>query len=61
MATRALFAVRQGEPDWAEQLITEVAERIPAARAWALANGFDRLREIEVDDTTPPDFTKVLA
>ena len=54
--TRALFAVRRGAPDWQEELITEVAARIPAARAWALANGFDRLREVEVDDTTPPDF-----
>ena len=54
--TRALFATRRGAPDWQEELITEVAARIPAARTWALANGFDRLREVEIDDTTPPDF-----
>jgi hypothetical protein len=58
--TRVLFAVRKGEPDWAEVLVTEVAERIPAARAWAEANGFDRLREVEIDDNTPPDFTKTV-
>lgn len=54
---RALFAVRRGAPDYAEELITEVADRIPAAKAWALANGFDRLREIEVDETAAPDFS----
>jgi hypothetical protein len=56
---KILFAVRVGEPDYAEHLITEVAARIPAASKWALANGFDRLRVAEIDDG-PPDFTKVL-
>lgn len=57
---RALFAVRCGAPDYAEELITEVAERIPKAKAWALANGFDRLRVIEVDETEKPDFGKTV-
>ena len=53
---KVLWAVRVGEPDWAEEIITEVAERIPAASEWARANGFDRLRVADVDLTTPPDF-----
>ena len=53
---RALFAVKIGDEDWREVLITEDPAKIPAARIWAEANGFDRLREVEVDDTVPPDF-----
>ena len=57
---KTLWAVKKGDADWQEELITEVAERIPAAKEWAKANGFDRLRVAEIDLTTPPDFTKVL-
>lgn len=53
--TKVLWATKIGAEDWEETLITEVAERIPAAKAWALANGFDRLRVAEIDDA-PPDF-----
>jgi hypothetical protein len=55
---KILFAVKVGEPDYAEQLITEVESRIPAASAWAKLNGFDRLRVAVIEGT--PDFTKVL-
>ena len=52
-----LFAVRIGEPDWAEVLITEQSDKIGQASEWALANGFDRLRVADVDLASPPDFT----
>lgn len=52
---RILFAVRKGDEDWQEQLITEVEERIDSASQWAIANGFDRLR-IATIDGGKPDF-----
>ena len=52
-----LFAVKIGDADWQEQLITEREDRIPAAKQWAEANGFDRLRVITVsDEPEAPDF-----
>ncbi len=53
MKTRILFAVRKGNEDWQEELITEVPERIPQASEWAKANGFDRLRIATIDDKAP--------
>lgn len=52
---KILFGVKVGEPDWAEQIITEQEDKIPHAREWAIKNGFDRLRVAEIDDN-PPDF-----
>ena len=57
---KILYATRKGEPEYMEQLITEVEARIPEAQKWAAENGFDRFR---IADHTPgeaPDFTKVL-
>jgi hypothetical protein len=59
-STRCLWATKKGEPDYAEQLITEVAERIPAASEWAKANGFDRLRVSEFDGSAP-DFSRTIS
>jgi hypothetical protein len=53
---KVLWATKIGEPDYAEQLITEVPERIEAAKQWALANGFDRLRVATIDLGQVPDF-----
>lgn len=47
---KILFAVRKGNEDWQEELITEVEERIPAAKLWAEQNGFDRLRVATITD-----------
>lgn len=58
---RILWAVRIGNEDWEEELITEVESRIPAASEWAKANGFDRLRIADVDLSVKPDFRNVLA
>ena len=46
---KVLFAVKIGDADWQEQLITEQSEHIKAASDWALANGFDRLRVVDID------------
>lgn len=58
---KILFAVKIGDEDWQEQLITEVEERIEAASEWAKANGFDRLRVVEVsDEPEMPDFAEAM-
>jgi len=53
---KVLFAVKVGEEDWKEQLITEVEDQIEAASKWATENGFDRLRIATIDLSKPPDF-----
>lgn len=53
-----LFAVRKGEPDYNEVLITNNPDRIEDAKKWALANGFDRLRVSTIDMREKPDFRK---
>lgn len=50
---RILWAVKIGDEDWQEQIISTDATKFPAARAWAIANGFDRLRESVMDDGPP--------
>jgi len=57
---KILFAVKVGDEDWQEQLITENEAAIEPASKWALVNGFDRLRVAEIGDDVP-DFSKVLA
>ena len=45
-----LWAVRKGDEDWQEELITTAPvlgdgmAKIEAARAWAVGRGFDRFR-----------------
>jgi len=56
-----LFAVRKGEPDWNEVLITNNPDKIEDAKKWALANGFDRLRVSKIDMMEKPDFKKTFA
>lgn len=41
---KILYAVKIGEPDYMEQIITTNQDVIEQARAWAKANGFDRFR-----------------
>jgi len=53
---KILFAVRIENEDWQEELITEDESRIEPASQWALANGFDRLRIADIDETTAPNF-----
>lgn len=53
---KILYGVRIGDEDWQESIITEVEARIPAATAWAKANGFDRLRVADIVEGAAPDF-----
>ncbi len=58
--TRCLWATRKGQPDYMEELITEQADKIPAASTWAKANGFDRLRVSTFDGVSLPNFTRTI-
>lgn len=51
-----LYATRVGQPDWCEEIITTNESRIEQASAWALENGFDRLRVAVIDMGGHPDF-----
>ena len=52
---KVAFARKEGHEDWEEILLTEVQDRIPAATAWAQANGYIvRIAEIDLD--ARPDF-----
>jgi hypothetical protein len=51
-----LYATRKGNESWQEEIITTDEKRIPAARAWAEANGFDRIRVARIDLRVPPNF-----
>ncbi len=57
---KVLFATHINDPDWKEQLITEVESSIPAAKKWAEDNGFNRLRVAEIDLDNPPVFDLTL-
>lgn len=54
-----LYARRDGEPDWMEQLITSTSdpEHLKKAKQWARKQGFVSFRE-SVFDWSAPDFTK---
>lgn len=54
MKYKALFAVKIGDENWQEQLITEQESKIEAASKWAIENGFHRLRIVDGDDNVPP-------
>lgn len=56
---KVLWAVKKGEPDWKEEIITNKEENIEAAKNWAKSNGFDRFRESIVTDEAP-EFNKSL-
>lgn len=57
---KMLWAVKKGDEDWQEQIITTDEARIPAAKEWAKQNGFDRFRVSEYQDGDVPDFTKAV-
>jgi hypothetical protein len=60
MKTKVLFGVRNGAEDWQEELLTELPERIEAAKAWAIKQGFNpaKFRVVEIDLSKAPDFSK---
>jgi len=55
-----LWAVKIGDPDWAEQVITQRSYKIEEAKQWATNNGFDRLRVSTLDMTEKPNFNSTL-
>ena len=58
---KVLWAVRVGAEDWQEELITPTSDekKLEAAKAWASANGFDRLR-VSGFNGEKPDFVKAI-
>lgn len=53
------WCTKTGAPDWTEELLTDDEKQIPAAKAWAEANGYT-VRISTIDLATSPDFTKTL-
>ena len=60
MIEKVLFAVKIGEADWKEVMLTNKEERFEDAQKWGKENGFDRFRIAEIDITKKPDFTKTI-
>lgn len=60
MKEKILWAVRVGNEDWQEEIITINASLHEKATEWAKANGFHKFRVSYNDSSVPPDFTKVL-
>ena len=52
---KVLWATKIGAADWQEQVITETSDpaKLEAAAQWAKANGFDRLRVLNLDGSKP--------
>jgi len=61
MKEQVLWAVKIGEEDWQEELVTSTASalHLAKAKAWALNNGFNRLRVSGIDLNEKPNFCKV--
>jgi len=55
-----LWGVREGRPDWDEEIITTNKARKEEAKRWARTQGFDRFREANIDMTVKPDFKKAI-
>ncbi len=56
---RILWAVKIGDKDYMEEVITEREDQIPAATEWAKKNGYDRFRIAEIGQGKP-DFAKTV-
>lgn len=58
---QTLWAVKIGDEDWQEVVITSTnsAERMAKAKAWAKANGYDRFRVVAFN-WEKPDFGKAV-
>ncbi len=60
MKQQMLWAVKVGDEDWQEQIITTEASRIEAAKEWATKNGFNRFRVSDYSDGEKPNFAKTV-
>jgi len=56
--TYVLWATKVGLPDWEESMVASrpSREELAAASAWAVANGFDRLRLAAYREDDAPNF-----
>ena len=63
MKNKVLWAVKKGDEFWQEQIITDTTSslHLANAKAWALKNGFDRLRVSTMNYADKPDFSRVFA
>lgn len=57
MTETILFAVKIGNPDWDEEVLTEHKCRIKEAMEWGKANGYHKFRIAKIDMDTPPEFS----
>lgn len=61
--TYVLYAVKEGEPDYKEEYITETESQniLSMAKVWALQNGYAKVRVVEYKDIIePPDFVSTI-
>ena len=56
MKRQVLWAVKNGLPNWEEEIITTHEDRIQDAIKWAKLHGYGRFRVSSVDLNTLPDF-----
>jgi hypothetical protein len=60
MQEKILYGTKISQPDYMEQIISTKPEQFEASRAWAKANGYDRLRVHTIDLSDKPDFKKTI-
>lgn len=62
MKNKVLWAVKKGDEFWQEQIITDTTspEHLKKAKAWALKNGFERLRVSTMQYGDRPDFSRII-
>ena len=56
-----LWAVKIGDEDWQEQIITTNANAIDKATKWAIENGFDRFRISTINPNDKPQFANLIS
>ena len=61
MKNKILWAVKKGDKDWQEQIITDTTspEHLTNAKVWAVTNGFTRLRVSTMQYGNKPDFSRI--
>jgi len=60
MTELVLYGTRKGAEEWQEEIISTNPAAFDKAKAWAIEQGFDRLRIGAIDLSTPPDFAKTV-
>lgn len=64
MKETLLYGCRISDPDYMEEILYQCKgwvnkhELMERGKQWANENGYNRLRIVEVDLSTPPNFTK---